>query len=95
MRETSIATRLFASATLLSAIILFVAGIVLSAIYRRTTESAFDERLNVYLKELVGDISAPTEQERTQTLPVRPVAARLARSVGSYFLSLPPGTTWR
>lgn len=66
LREASIATRLFASAAILSAIILFVAGVVLSAIYRRTTESGFDERLNVYLKELVGDLSAPTEQERAE-----------------------------
>ncbi|WP_342358517.1 ATP-binding protein [Terrarubrum flagellatum] len=62
----SIATRLFASAAILSAVILFIAGIVLSTIYRRTTEAAFDERLNVYLKELVGDLSAPTEQERNE-----------------------------
>jgi signal transduction histidine kinase len=65
-RETSIATRLFVSAAILSAIILFVAGVVLSTIYRRTTEQGFDERLNVYLKELVGDLSAPTEQERAE-----------------------------
>lgn len=66
LREASIATRLFASAALLSAIILCVAGVALSAVYRRTTEGAFDERLNVYLKELVGDLSAPTEQERNE-----------------------------
>jgi len=66
LREAPIATRLFASAAILSAVILCVAGVLLSAIYRRTTESAFDERLNVYLKELVGDLSAPTEQERNE-----------------------------
>ncbi|MET0606116.1 MAG: sensor histidine kinase [Beijerinckiaceae bacterium] len=65
-RETSIATRLFLSAAILSAIILFVAGVVLSTIYRRTTEAGFDERLNVYLKELVADLSAPTDQERQE-----------------------------
>jgi signal transduction histidine kinase len=66
MRETSIATRLFASAAILSAIILFVAGIVLTAIYRRTTVAGFDERLNVYLKELVADLAGQSEQERSE-----------------------------
>ena len=48
-RPRSIATRLFFSAALLSFVILLVAGLVLSTIYRRTAEANFDERLGVYL----------------------------------------------
>ncbi|MGL5734845.1 MAG: sensor histidine kinase, partial [Beijerinckiaceae bacterium] len=65
MRESSIAARLFLSAAFWSAVVLFIAGIVLSTIYRRTTLAAFDERLNVYIKELVADLASPSEGEKT------------------------------
>lgn len=64
MRQRSIAARLLASAAFWSAVVLFIAGVVLSTIYRRTTMAAFDERLNVYLKELVADIAAPNDGEK-------------------------------
>jgi signal transduction histidine kinase len=64
-RPRSIAKRLFFSAALLSFVILFVAGLVLSTIYRRTAEANFDERLGVYLHELVADIATPGEDSRT------------------------------
>ena len=62
----SIAARLVITAVGLSAIILLTAGIVLSTIYRRTTEFAFDERLNVYLKALVADVASSNESERSE-----------------------------
>ncbi len=62
----SIAARLVLSAVGLSAIILLIAGVVLSTIYRRTTEFAFDERLNVYLKALVADVASFGETDRTE-----------------------------
>jgi signal transduction histidine kinase len=62
----SIAGRLVVSAVSLSAIILLIAGIVLSTIYRRTTEFAFDERLNVYLKALVADVASSGETDRSE-----------------------------
>jgi signal transduction histidine kinase len=62
----SIAARLVLSAVLLSAVILLIAGIVLSTIYRRTTEFAFDERLNVYLKALVADVASFGETDRSE-----------------------------
>jgi signal transduction histidine kinase len=62
----SIAARLVLSAVLLSAVILVIAGIVLSTIYRRTTELAFDERLNVYLKALVADVASFGETDRAE-----------------------------
>ena len=62
----SIAGRLVLSAVGFSSVILLVAGIILSTIYRRTTEFAFDERLNVYLKALVADVASFGENERSE-----------------------------
>jgi signal transduction histidine kinase len=64
MGAHSIATRLFLSATLWSTVILLVAGIVLSTIYQRTTEAAFDERLGVYLRAIVADVATPGDETR-------------------------------
>ena len=61
----SIATRLFLSAAVWSIAILLVAGILLSAIYRRTAEQAFDQRLGVYLRALVADVAAPADEKST------------------------------
>jgi signal transduction histidine kinase len=65
-RPLSIAARLVLSAVGLSAIILLAAGIILSTLYRRNTEWAFDERLNVYLKALVADVASFGEADRTE-----------------------------
>jgi signal transduction histidine kinase len=62
-RTPSIATRLFLSSAVLSLVILLVAGFILSAIYRRTTEDSFDERLHVYLKSIVAEVASPAETE--------------------------------
>jgi signal transduction histidine kinase len=62
----SIAARLVLSAVGLSAVILLIAGIILSTLYRRTTEFAFDERLNVYLKALVADVASFGEADRSE-----------------------------
>jgi signal transduction histidine kinase len=62
----SIAARLVVSAIGLSAVILLIAGLALSAYYRRTTEFGFDERLNVYLKALVADVASFGEGDRTE-----------------------------
>ncbi len=47
-----------------SLIILLAAGLILSAIHRRATERAFDDRLNIYLQALVAAIASPDETER-------------------------------
>ena len=60
----SIAARLFLSAALWSLLILVVAGIGLSAIYRRTAEQAFDERLGVYLRAIVAEVATPGDDAR-------------------------------
>ncbi|WP_374548020.1 ATP-binding protein [Rhodoblastus sp.] len=58
---TSIATRLFVSSAAACVVILTVAGLVLTALYRDTAEAALDEQLGVYLRALVADIAAPRD----------------------------------
>jgi signal transduction histidine kinase len=65
-RTWSIAARLFFSAAVLSTAILFVAGVGLSALYRRSAESRFDESLGVYLRALVVDIASPSEENHAE-----------------------------
>jgi signal transduction histidine kinase len=54
--EQSIAVRLFVMSALWSFIILLVAGFLLTAYYRRTSEQAFDDRLGSFLRALIADI---------------------------------------
>src|SRR5579883_26783 len=68
-RTWSIAARLFFSAAVLSTAILLVAGIGLSALYRKEAESRFDDRLGVYLRALVADIASPSEENKTGSEP--------------------------
>jgi len=57
LARLSIGSRLFVSAILCSLIILFGAGFVLSAIYRRATERSFDERLQVYVQSVAANVA--------------------------------------
>lgn len=68
---TSIATRLFASAVFWSVLILVVAGVILSTLYRHTAERSFDERLQVYLTDIVADLASPGSFE-TRELGTEP-----------------------
>ena len=63
-RRLSIAQRLFVSAAALSFAILFVAGALLTAVYRQQAERNFDDRLNVYLRALIADIANAPEPAR-------------------------------
>lgn len=63
-RRYSLGTRLFLSAALSCILILVLAGLGLTTFYRRSAERGFDERLSVYIKELVADLAAPPETER-------------------------------
>ncbi|HWG05426.1 MAG TPA: ATP-binding protein [Beijerinckiaceae bacterium] len=65
MATQSIATRLFLAASAWSVTILLVAGLLLSAIYRRTAEQAFDQQLGVYLRALAADVAAPSDEKAT------------------------------
>ncbi len=60
----SIGARLFLSAAVCCALVLVLAGFGLTTFYRRSAERGFDERLSVYIKELVADLAAPPETER-------------------------------
>lgn len=59
MRGSSLATRLFLSATAWVVVILLLTGIVLSSVYRNATERAFDRRLNLYLRTIVAEVATP------------------------------------
>lgn len=61
MRDSSLATRLFLSATAWVAIILVITGITLSSVYRQASERAFDRRLNLYLRTLIAEIATPDD----------------------------------
>ncbi len=58
MRPNSLAVRLIVAATLWSAAALVVAALILTSLYRQTVVSGFDERLNVYMRTLVGSLAA-------------------------------------
>ena len=61
MRGSSLATRLFLSATAWLVVILMITGVILSSVYRDATERAFDRRLNLYLRNLVAEVATPDE----------------------------------
>lgn len=61
MRAKSLATRLFLSATAWVVLILTITGIALSSVYNHSVERAFDRRLNLYLRTLVAEVTAPDD----------------------------------
>ena len=61
MRGSSLATRLFVSATAWLVVILAITGVILSSVYRDATERAFDRRLNLYLRTLIAEVATPDE----------------------------------
>ena len=63
-RDASIATRLFVASAAWTALVLILGGLALSTYYRHEQQSAFDERLNVYLRALVADVAdSPVGEE--------------------------------
>ncbi|MFC0241236.1 sensor histidine kinase [Rhodopseudomonas telluris] len=58
-RASSLATRLFLSATAWVVVILAITGIVLSSVYRQGSERAFDRRLNLYLRTIIAEVATP------------------------------------
>jgi signal transduction histidine kinase len=61
MRQSSLATRLFLSATAWLVVILAITGFALSSVYRDATERAFDRRLNLYLRTLIAEVATPDD----------------------------------
>jgi signal transduction histidine kinase len=65
MRADSLAFRLIAAASLWAIVALLAAGFIITSLYRQSVERAFDERLNVYLKTLIGTLAAQNPQSLT------------------------------
>jgi signal transduction histidine kinase len=63
MRASSLATRLFLSATVWVVIILTLTGFVLSSVYRQAVERSFDRRLGLYLRTLIADATTPEDAD--------------------------------
>jgi signal transduction histidine kinase len=63
MRLSSLATRLFISATIWVVLILFVTGIALSSLYQQAVERSFDRRLNLYLRTLIAEVAPPEDAD--------------------------------
>lgn len=61
MRANSLRTRLFASAAVLTVVILIATGIFLSAQYQDAVERSFDRRLNLYLATIINDLMTPDD----------------------------------
>src|SRR5438874_3314591 len=66
MRGSSLATRLFLSATAWLVVILTITGFALSSVYRDAAERAFDRRLNLYLRTLIAEVATPDERADRQ-----------------------------
>ncbi len=66
LTQPSLSGRLIFLAALWSFIILLTAGLILYALQRQVTERGFDERLGVYVKEIVADLAAPADNDRQQ-----------------------------
>src|ERR687890_2754471 len=89
----SIAVRLAASAVFWSLFILLIAGLILSALYRETTERAFDQRLLVYANNIASDLVTPGDPDRDLS-PIGDPRFELPLS-GWYWQVGPPGASGR
>jgi signal transduction histidine kinase len=76
----SIAARLFLTAAALSSAVLMLAGLALTEYYRRTAEEVFEQRLAVYLRAIVADVSESGEDGRTGPGQLGDPQFELARS---------------
>jgi signal transduction histidine kinase len=62
----SIAVRLAASSLFWSSLILLIAGLTLSTLYRQTSEASFDQRLLVYANDLAADLVTPGDPDQRE-----------------------------
>jgi signal transduction histidine kinase len=65
---SSLAVRLFLSATIWVVAILVVTGVILSSVYRGATERAFDRRLNLYLRTVITEVNILPEDSPDRQL---------------------------
>jgi signal transduction histidine kinase len=66
LKTRSLAARLLLAAALWTAVILLMVGVTLSSYYHDLVERGFDQRLNVYLKALVGDLARESDLQTIQ-----------------------------
>lgn len=66
MRNNSLASRLFLSASAWVVVVLLITGVVLASVYRQATERAFDRRLNLYLRTLIAEVASPDDSQDHQ-----------------------------
>uniref|UniRef100_UPI001953EAC1 hypothetical protein n=1 Tax=Enterobacter cloacae TaxID=550 RepID=UPI001953EAC1 len=72
-------------------LILVITGIVLSTVYKRSTERAFDRRLNFYLRTLIAEAAQPDDPNDKSDKSERSV-----QSLGEPLFELPlSGWYWR
>ena len=66
MFSRSIAARLFWSAVIACLVVLTLAGLALTTLYRQTAQVALDEQLGIYLSALVADLVNPREEANAE-----------------------------
>ena len=65
MRQ-SLAVRLFLSAAFWSSAILLIGAVILTTLYVRDSEVAFDRRLNIYVHALIADLASFDEENHSE-----------------------------
>jgi len=98
LRTNSLATRLFLSATAWVVVILLITGIILSSVYKRSVERAFDRRLNFYLRTLIAEAAQPDDpaEKNEKNEKGDKSADRSVQSLGEPLFELPlSGWYWR
>lgn len=98
LRTNSLATRLFLSATAWVVVILLITGIILSSVYKRSVERAFDRRLNFYLRTLIAEAAQPDDPNDKSDKSDKgdKSADRSVQSLGEPLFELPlSGWYWR
>ncbi|TBW40973.1 HAMP domain-containing protein [Siculibacillus lacustris] len=85
MPGSSLARRLFVLIALWSALSLASAGFVLITAYRSSVEAAFDERLAVHLKTLIGALAAQADGAGTFRQPENPGEARFELPLSGWY----------
>ncbi len=93
MRANSLATRLFLSATAWVVAVLLITGVVLSSVYQKSVERAFDRRLNLYLRTLIAEVTSPDDPNDKSD---DKTDEKLALALGEPLFELPlSGWYWR
>lgn len=85
MQGRSLARRLFLLTALWSAVSLAAVGFVLVTAYRASVENAFDERLAVHLKTLIGALAAQPDGAGTFRQPENPGEPRFELPLSGWY----------